>query len=342
MYGAAVAARNTAYDRGWLRQATLPCRVVSVGNLTVGGTGKTACTQLIAERFQRMGRTVVILSRGYGGAQHAYTLRVEAGRLLVDGQEAPRDGLADEPQLLAQALPEVPVLVGAKRAATGAEACQRFQTDTAILDDGLQHRQLRRDCEIILVHARMPLGGWAMFPRGPMREPLSSLKRADIIVVTKADEALELAGAIGERLQSLAPEAVLAMAVHQPSAVREALTGQRHEPKLLQGRRVALLSSIGDPQGFEATVRRLHADVAWHHTFPDHHRFLPSDWQAITARMRGQRLDALVTTDKDWVRLQPAASQAPPAAPLWVLEVRMALLSGEQAFNDRLARVHAG
>ena len=342
-YRAAVAVRNTAYDRGWVPQVRLPCRVVSIGNLTVGGTGKTACVELITTKLLALGRRVAVLSRGYGGRRGDYWLRWEAGRLLVNGgAEAAPDGLADEPQLLAKHLAGVPIFVGARRDRTGRAACQQCAVDTVVLDDGFQHRRLRRDCEIVLVRARMPFGGWPVLPRGPMREPLTSLKRAHVIMLTKADEALETLGAWRERLRAFNPNAALVAAMHVPTSLLDGFTGQRHEPHRVAGLRVGLLSSIGDPEGFEVTVRRLHALVSWHHPLPDHHRYRPTDWDALTARVRASRLDAVVTTEKDWVRLSAVADGGLPGdVPLWVLGIRMTIHSGEDLLDARLAGLNA-
>ena len=340
-YQAAVALRNTAYDRGWAVQVRLPCRVVSVGNLTVGGTGKTACVELITKKLLARGRHVAVLSRGYGGARRDYWLQGKDGRVIVNGEgNAAADGLADEPQLLATHLEGVPIIVGPRRDRTGAIACTQFDADTVVLDDGFQHRRVRRDCEIVLIHARMPFSGWPVLPRGPMREPLTSLKRAHVLIITKADEAMETVGALEERLRSLSPDAAIVTTVHEPSTVHDAMTGASHDPKRLAGMRLALLSSIGDPEGFEATVQRLHATVGWHCALPDHYGYQPADWDAIRERVRRDRTEALVTTEKDWVRLQPIASRAGLDIPLWVLGIRMMVRSGEEALDDRLARLY--
>ncbi len=340
-YRAAVGLRNAAYDRGLAAQVRLPCRVVSVGNLTVGGTGKTTCVEFIAKKLLAAGSRVAVLSRGYGGSPRGYCLQMEAGRLLVNGEPiADADGLADEPQWLARRLAGVPVLVGRRRDLTGRLAATQFGAETVILDDGFQHRRVARDCDIVLIHARMPFGGWAVFPRGPMREPLAALSRAHVIIVTKADEALGTLGALEERLRSLNPGAALLTAVHAPSTLQDAMTGQGLDLKRLEGLRVGLLSSIGDPEGFEATVHRLHATVAWHRAFPDHHRYRAKDWAALR-REQGMRPEAIVTTEKDWLRLKPIAGSAQLDVPLWILGVRLHLLTGEALLDDRLAGLYA-
>ncbi|MBI3321476.1 MAG: tetraacyldisaccharide 4'-kinase [Candidatus Omnitrophica bacterium] len=342
-YRAAVALRNTAYDRRWIMPARLACGVVSVGNLTVGGTGKTACVELLAKKLTAMGRRVAILSRGYGVSRHDYWLRADQGRLVVDGEERPAwDGIADEPQLLAAHLDGVPVMVGPRRARIGRLACEQFGAEVVVVDDGFQHRRLQRDCDIVLVHARMPLGGWPMLPRGPMREPITSLARAHVVMITKADEAFATLGALEERLRGLAPDAAFVTALHAPSSLIDSATGLQDEPARLGGLRLGLVSSIGDPAGFEATLRQLHATVLWHRIFPDHHAYRASDWLAILRQAKMSRPDGVVTTEKDWVRLRSVVQdQRVPLIPLWILGIQMRVLSGEEALNARLAGVRA-
>ena len=342
-YGAAAALRNTAYDQGWVKPVRLPCGVVSVGNLTVGGTGKTACVELVASKLLARGRRVAILSRGYGGSAAPYWLRWQDGGLRVDGAaDAKSRQLADEPQLLARRLPGTPVVVGARRDRSGHLACETLGADVAILDDGFQHRRLARDCDIVLVHAGMPFSGWALLPRGPMREPLTALRRAHVIIATKADEALSTVGALLERLRTFNPGADLLTASHEPTALIDGATGEPQPLARLAGARVGLLSSIGDPSGFEATVSRLQASVAWHRTFPDHHPYREEDWTRIAEWARGSRPNAIVTTEKDWTRLSRLMSHVSClAVPLWVLGVRMKILDGEALLDARLAGVRA-
>lgn len=340
VYRAAVSIRNTAYDAGWVKQVRLPARVVSVGNLTVGGTGKTACVELVARKLLAANCRIAILSRGYGGSRRDYSLQWLDNRLQVDGQpHANGFHLADEAQLLARRLSPLPVVVGAKRAQTGRRACNQFGVDTIILDDGFQHRKLARDCEIVLLNARMPFSGWPMLPRGPMREPIESLKRADVIILTKADESLQKLGAYTERLRSLNAQAVLVTTVHEPHKIIDGKTGHEHPPIYIQGKKVGLLSSIGDPEGFEATLASLDANVQWHQSFPDHHPYRKKDWQAVSDRCAKGELDAIITTEKDWVRLRPIVVNSEPPVPVLILTIRMKIINGEEALDARLNRL---
>jgi len=344
LYRVGVSARNQAYDTSLIRQARLPCPVISVGNLTVGGTGKTSCVELVATKLQRFGRRPAVLSRGYGSVlRRPYWLFEREGQLLVNGQpDVSRDGLADEPQLLASHLRNVPIMIGKRREQTGRQACEQFQADVIVLDDGLQYRRLHRDCEIVLIQARMPLGGWSLLPCGPMREPLSEIRRADVIIITKADQALGTSAALQERLKALNPTAIIATAIHEPVGLWDGRTGEAIALDRLEKGRVSLLSSIGDPEGFEHTIRQLGATVVSHAAYPDHHRYQPDEYREALGVASASHAEALVTTEKDFIRLRQINAVAEEASlPLWVLRIRMHLLSGEERLDDRLARVCA-
>ena len=338
LYGAAVASRNAGYDRACPAPVRLPYPVISVGNLSVGGTGKTPCVEWVASALTAAGRRVGVLSRGYGGRSRApYAIRHVGGRLLVD--EAPcehPEELPDEPQLLAAHLPETPIVVGAKRAQTGQLACERFGATALVLDDGFQHRQLARDCDIVLVSARMPLSGWPLLPAGPMREPLSSLRRAHIVIITRADQSLEMVGALREGLRQWNESVAVATAMHEPVGVRDLATGATLPLTKLEGARVLLVSSIGDPDGFEQTAKSVGAAVAGHRIFPDHHRYGAEDWAQLAGPAAGAQ--AILTTEKDAVRLHRVAP-ADPARPVWVLNIRLKFLSGEEGVHARIRAV---
>ena len=340
LYRLGLGAKNLAYDRGWLRQARLPCPVISVGNLTVGGGGKTACVVWLAGKLRGWGRRVGVLSRGYGGTIATPAVLIQhAGQMQLNGRPLSRaDRAPDEPQLLAAALPEVPILIGARREQTGRRAVEQHRVDVLVLDDGFQYRRLHRDCEVVVVQARMPLGGWRLLPRGPMREPVESLKRADAILLTKTDQSFPVLGAMEERLRAINPQAVVAGSVHEPVALADAVAGAEIPLAQAAQLRVHLISSIGDPEGFEQTVRRLGMTVLSHASYPDHHPYTANDWSRMCASDAGG--DGWVTTEKDVVRLGRFVLAEPPSrGRVWVLRVRMRVVQGEQALDERLARV---
>jgi len=163
------------------------------------------------------------------------------------------------------------------------------------------------------------------------------VRRADVVIITKADEALQTLGALTERLRGLNPRAVIATAAHAPMSITDA-SGQAVPLSVLEGRRVGAVSSIGDPEGFEATLRRLHATVGWHLRWPDHHRYGAGDAATIRAALK-DRVAAVITTEKDWVRLAPRLQSGELGVPVWVLGVKMVILSGESELDARLAGV---
>ncbi len=321
VYGAVVRARAAAYGCGLLpsRRAAVP--VVSVGNLTFGGTGKTPTVAALARDLVRRGRRPAVLTRGYGRRQREPLVLREPGERLSAG------AAGDEPLLLARALPGVPVVVDPDRVRGAARAVE-LGADVLVLDDGFQHLRLRRDLDLVLVDAGDPWGGGRLPPRGRLREPLTALQRASAVLVTKLPpgapgDALE---PIARRVQELAPGCPVLGSVLEPTVLRTA-EGTR-PPAALQGCRVFAVAGLGRPEGFVATLEALGAEVVGQRFFPDHHVYSPLEVEALAAAAR--RLDALpVTTAKDAVKL-------PEPAPLAVLEVAVRPLEGSW---DRLWRL---
>lgn len=335
--------RNACYDSRWLCPAKLNVPVVSIGNLTVGGTGKTTCVEFVARKLAQQGRHPAILSRGYGGARKNYWLTAKAGKLSVDHQRCDEpEALADEPRLLALAMEGVAVGVGANRCATGKDAVSRWSAGVVLLDDGFQHRQLHRDCDIVLVHARTPFSGWPLLPRGPMRESLAALKRADVVIITKADEAYEKLSALRERLRMINRAAAVVTSIHEPVSLLDPFAGGEENVRNCEGKSVALVSSIGDPEGFELSLKRLHANILWHQIFPDHHLYSDDDAALLLKRINQTKPGLLVTTAKDWMRLEPAAGVLRGSSvAVRVLRVALKIIDGEAELNARLDRLFA-
>ena len=209
IYGGAQVVRRECYRRGWRRSFRLPCKVVSVGNLAVGGTGKTPMTAYLARAFEQMGQRVVVISRGYKGGGG------RTSRVVSDGHQvlmtAPQSG--DEAQLLARQLKTIPVLIGKDRYQAGMDAVAQFQPDVIILDDGFQHLRLSRDLDLVLLDAAAPFGNGHLLPRGILREPVSALAAADGVVFTRAvpDQSANV-----EHLDFLHPEMAVFRSTHKP------------------------------------------------------------------------------------------------------------------------------
>lgn len=314
-YGWAVRLRNTAYDRGWntTRQAAAP--VVSVGNLTLGGTGKTPCVEYVARFFRAQDVRVAILSRGYG-ATH---------------------GANDEALVLEENLPDVPHLQGADRAALAATAVEELDSELLVLDDGFQHRRLGRDLDVVLVDATDPWGQGYLFPRGLLREPRCSLRRAGVVVLTRADQVEDsVRGRLREEAARLAPSAVVAEAVHGP--VELVNSEQQTAPlSLLAERPVTAFCGLGNPEAFRRTLLGLGTRVESFRTFPDHHPYGRPDVEALGAWVGGQAPESLaVTTQKDLVKLRVTQLGG---RPLWALRIRLDVVAGREALEQKLRSV---
>jgi tetraacyldisaccharide 4'-kinase len=291
-YAAAAALKNRLYDRELLRPTKLFCPVISVGNLTVGGTGKTPTVIFIANLLKERGYRPAVLSRGYGGHAGASVNVVSDGNhVLLGWREA-----GDEPVLIAGALPGIPVLTGPKRSLTGGAAVERFGADVLILDDAFQHRALFRNLDIVLVDAVRPFGNGFILPRGPLREIPEALRRAHLLIRTgaEADPAVPPQGASG--LPSF-------RGVHRPLGLAEAGTGRVQPLAELKGRRVCAFAGIGRPEAFRRSLTGLGAEVVSFRAFPDHHPYSRTDIDDLRRLAGGSGAGRIVTTEKDAVRL---------------------------------------
>jgi tetraacyldisaccharide 4'-kinase len=289
-YRGAVATRNRFYNRSILRQERLPCPVISVGNLTVGGTGKTPTVILIAQLLREKGRRPAVLSRGYGGTAAAPVNVVSDGkRILMGWRES-----GDEPILIAGAVPGVPVLIGPERVHTGRVAIERYGADVLILDDAFQHRALFRDLDIVMLDSTHPLGNGFLLPRGPLREPREALRRAHLLLWTGDPEP-------GNPLPG-GPSLPSFRGIHRPQTLVEA-TGRALPIAELFGKKVCAFAGIGNPETFRRSLIGLGAEVVAFRAFPDHHPYCTSDLEALRRLSAESAADRIVTTEKDGIRL---------------------------------------
>lgn len=312
-YSLSERARNVFFDRGWKRSHRAAVPVVSVGNLTLGGTGKTPCVEYVAALCRdRLNRRPVILSRGYGR----------------------RAGHNDEAMVLEENLPDVPHLQGADRVALAATAVDELEAEVLVLDDGFQHRRLQRDLDIVLLDATRPLSRENLFPRGMLREPVSSLRRAHMAVFTRCDQAGDVDSQIAwlKRYSSLP----VATSVHRP--VEWQTTTDPLPLESFAGRPVAAFCGLGNPEAFRTTLRSLNLQPQAFRTFPDHHNYTREDVESLTRWAGEQPADAaILTTQKDWVKLRVAEFAGRPLA---ALRIGLVLTSGEdtlvQLLEDRI------
>jgi tetraacyldisaccharide 4'-kinase len=289
-----------------MRRERLDVPVISVGNLTFGGTGKTPTAVALARELVRMGRRPAVLTRGYK--------RLDDRQAVVVGPD-PRQTAAevgDEPLEMARRLPGVPVIVDADRVRGGAEA-QRQGADVVVLDDGFQHLRLERDLDLVLVDAGDPWGGGRMPPLGRLREPLTALARADAVLITKVPAQWRpVVAEIESVLDRVAPRLQVFVSRMRPSRVHVPGVGWR-EPEVLSGQRVMAFAALGRPGGFAATLAEAGAEVAATRWFPDHHTLTEQELSELIDRATAASA-VLVTTAKDAVKLRPDAG-------VWVVEV---------------------
>jgi tetraacyldisaccharide 4'-kinase len=309
-YGLAVRLRNAAYAGGWARSVRVEAVVISVGNLSVGGTGKTPFVEYLAGTLDDRDYRVAILSRGYGG---------------------------DEALVLEENLPSAPHLQGPDRAALAATAVEELESEVLVLDDGFQHRRLARDLDVVLIDATCPWGYGHLLPRGLLREPPSSLRRADAVVLTRCDQASEAdLEALRQRVAVLAPRAVVAETVHEPLELIQSWPGSM-SPTALDGATVAGLCGIGNPEAFRRTLAGLGARLCDFRIYPDHHAYTHDDVEEL--RAWGRRLpedSVVVTTQKDLVKLRLVELGG---RPLYALRIGLAFRAGQAQLEELIEGV---
>jgi tetraacyldisaccharide 4'-kinase len=324
------------FDLGLIRPERLPCRVLAVGNITVGGTGKTTTVRWLTRRLQEWGLQPAVLSYGYraGGGKAP-----DGDGIIVAGPEGIREPVSvsgDEPQILARSLPGVPLLIGRRRKLTGRRACAEFHPDVCVLDDAFQYWRLEKDVELVLLNGTNPFGYDHLLPRGMLREPLSGLRRAHGAIITHAAwMTAEERGALEKRLARLHPTLVVAEARHVPVRLRDHATGAVLPLETVRGGRWVALSALGQPESFERTLAELGADSVQPARFPDHHAYHAGDLERVAAA--AHEADGVVTTEKDAVKIP---SEWLTGTRCLVLEIDLQFLRGqaelEQLLRERI------
>ena len=315
IYSAVVTSKNARFDSGRLQQTKVDAPVVSVGNLTVGGTGKTPLVCWLAEWFQAHGTPVTLISRGY---------RAKAGH--------PNDEALE----LAARLPNIPHLQNPDRIAAAKEALKAKSQQVFILDDAFQHRRIARDLDIVLLDALQPFGYGRLLPRGLLREPVDSLSRAHVVALSRSDAVDESSrAAIRQRVEAIAPRAVWLELAHRPTGfVNPQAAGQRQRIEALRGKRVAAFCGIGNPPGFKHTLRGLGLEIADFRAFADHYSYPAVSLTHLEAWIRSLgKLDAVVCTQKDLVKI-PRDSLA--GLPLWAVEIELEIIAGREQLEASL------
>ena len=352
-YTASVQLRNILYTRGVFKARRLPCRVISVGNIVVGGTGKTPAVIVIAEHLQREGMRVAILLRGYKRCVR------EKVTIVSDGEKVCASPIesGDEADMMAKHLSGVPIIVGKRRYLTGQVALERFKVDVLLLDDGFQHRQLARDVDILTIPATHPFGSpKKLLPAGTLREPPTALRRADLILLTHADTP-NISAHAKKVVKGLAPNAPVLESIHQPTHLYPlAISSQQsaismkpslpteteiRDPKAiptdikeLKGKRVLAVCGIGNPDAFAATLMRCSVASVELLAFPDHHVYTEADKQRIDTAFQAAAADLIVTTQKDEQKLARFVDNW--KLPIVVLAVALVITDGDEMLTDVL------
>lgn len=346
LFQSVVQLRLWLYKVGIFRPHALGSQVISIGNLTVGGTGKTPIVEVFARTLQQSGRKVAILSRGYRKEEDPFFRRLWK-RLTFDAQETPprivSDGKhllldsslsGDEPFMLAQNLPDVTVIVDANRVKAGKYAVQKLGCDTLILDDGFQYLHLKHRLDIVLVDRTNPFGNRRLLPRGILREPIRNLKRAGFIFITKSngDGAAELK----QTLRKYNPHAEISECRHTAKHLQDIFTKEKVPLDYIKGLPVAAISGIASPKGFEDELIRLGATVLYHKRYADHHRY--SQQEIIDVINKGLQRGAkiVVTTEKDAVRFPMLERRD---LPMFFLRVEIEMLTGAEEFRAWINRI---
>jgi len=286
--------------------------------------------ELPVRTLAELGHRPGVVSRGYGRQGGGLQVVADAASIRLDAEEA-----GDEPFLLARRLPGVPVVVGANRYEAGRLARARFGVSAIVLDDGFQHRTVRKDLEIVMARASAPWGNGRLLPGGPLREPLSGLRRANLVVATGAHHAGE-AGEVAAALARHAPALPLLTAMHVATECFEAGAMRFVPLSALSGSRLLAFAGIASPTGFRRTLGESGVTLTGFQEFRDHHWYSREDQARLEGMAAGSSADGLVTTEKDWVRLR----RLPPLRrPLYVLSVRLQLTSGEEAWRSAFARL---
>jgi tetraacyldisaccharide 4'-kinase len=340
IFAAVVAVRGFLYRTGIMRRYPLGVQVISIGNVTAGGTGKTPVTEIFARTLAAEGRKVAILSRGYRRKeapwwQRLFTQVIEPPLVVSDGRRVLLDSATggDEPYMLASNLPGVAVVVDRNRVKAGRYAIKRLGCDTLILDDGFQYQKLKHSVEVVLVDSTNPFGNGNMLPRGILREPARHISRADIIFLTKCRGDVS---AVKEEIRRYNDHAEIVECTHAPRVLKDVWSREEFPLSYLSGKTVCTLSGIASPKGFENSLRHLGAKVVWCERYADHHRYESNEILYALNRTADMGADALVTTEKDAVRFP--RFETVPVRCLY-LRISIEILAGSESFADIINRI---
>ncbi|WP_294506014.1 tetraacyldisaccharide 4'-kinase [uncultured Victivallis sp.] len=347
-YRMAIQFRIWMYDKRVIRNHALGCLVVSIGNLSCGGTGKTPVVEVFARTLSEKGRKVAILSRGYRSKKRSFLFRLMQRfrsqkielppKVVSDGHNLllESDYAGDEPFMLASNLSKVAVLVDKDRVKSGLYAVEQYQSDVIILDDGFQYLMLKPHINIVLVDSTDPFGNGNTLPRGILREPIKNIRRADYIFLTKSDGSHKI-NHLKNFLRRHTRRAEIIECCHKPKHLVKMFSGNQQEPlEKLRGAKVAALSAIAKPESFENFLRQLGAELVLKDHYADHHRYTQQEIIDFINQAKAAGADFIVTTEKDAVRI-PKIGRCD--VPLYYLRIEIDILSGQESFDQCISRI---
>ena len=337
LYEYGVRLKLAMYDMGIKKKEKLDCCVISIGNITVGGTGKTPTAQKMADLIKRMGYRVVILNRGYRSHWDKDIGVVSDGnKIFMTAYEA-----GDEAYLMAKTLPGIPVVIGKNRAITGKYAVEKLNAEVIIMDDGYQHWHLERDLDVVLVDTLNMFGNGCVLPRGMLREPLENLNRGDLFLLTKTDQSSVLSRMqLRKTIERYNAKAPVVESVHHPKNFVEiadwykGITQNHMDLSELEGKDVMVFSAIGNPSSFEQTLSSIGLNIKEAVRYPDHHDYGMLEMQYILERASSHKAVAMITTSKDAVKIPTEFIYSSREIPLYILNMDIQVTDGFEEFKE--------
>lgn len=317
LYRMAVNFRNILYDRGLIKSYNIGIPVISIGNITMGGSGKTPLVIFLAQWLIEQGFKPVILIRGYMA-------------------ERTKGYHSDEVKMLNSKLKNIDVVQGPDRVKNAQEYLKSHHCDIFILDDGFQHRKINRDLNIVALDMINPFGNGELIPRGILREPTTSLKRSDVVILTRTDLGKDKINLTKDTITRINPRADIIEAIHKPVQFVDLKDAKAHEPSILKGKNILAFCAIGNPAGFEGSLRKLGINISSFEIFEDHYSFTDSDIQRLLKMSKDLNVAALVTTSKDAVKLQPYLNHVTHQIQFFYLDITIEVTSGQERLFHRI------
>ncbi|MBP9854235.1 MAG: tetraacyldisaccharide 4'-kinase [Candidatus Omnitrophica bacterium] len=317
VYGIIVQIRNFLYDQGVLKSYSIGVPVISVGNITMGGSGKTPLVIFLARQLQASGFKPVILIRGYGS-------------------NSADEGVSDEVILLNAVLKGVPILQGPDRVENAKGFLKKDHCDVFILDDGFQHRKIHRDINIVTVDLCNPFGNGHLIPRGILREPIKALRRGDLIVLTRTDLASDQKEPVKNKIMGIHPKAVLVETMHRPVQFVDLKDLNTYEAVLFKDKTALAFCAIGNPDGFAGTLKEIGIELQDMVVYEDHHVYTETDVDHLIIQGKKEGVDALITTAKDAVKLKPYLHKITNPLKIFYLEISIEVTYGQENLDHRI------